>query len=179
MLPSREPIPRKAGKRCGLSCKDNVETKAGRQVLCNKRRSEKKKKSPCLLKFRLMSRPLPLSQYLGFLGILSLWVGWKAVSTRYSKVFLCPADKRSMLDFLKTLRFVARWNKNKQTPCTLEPFLCVLQVARKPPAGAARTTQEEPKTASDTSRHAAKKGKSHSGSWNERDFSAIHGGVSG
>lgn len=178
MLPSREPIPRKAGKRCGLSCKDNVETKAGRRVLCNKRRSEKKK-SPCLLRFRLMSRPLPLSQYLDFLGILSLWVGWKAAFTCYSKVLLCPADKRSMLDFLKILRFVARWNKNKQNPCTLQYFLCVLQVARKPPAGAARTTQEEPKTESDMSRPAAKKGKSHLGSWNERDFSMIHGGVSG
>lgn len=64
----------KSKKRCGLSCKDNnVETKAGRQVLCKKRNEEEK--SLCLLR---LSRPLPLSQYLGFLGIVRLQVGWKA-----------------------------------------------------------------------------------------------------
>jgi len=80
-----------------------------------------------------------------------------------------------MLNFLNNLRFIARQNKNKQKPykiCTLQKFLYVLQVAWKPPANAARTIREEPKFVFNRSRPAAKKGKSHMGSLNERMTSA-------
>lgn len=75
-----------------------------------------------------------------------------------------------MLDFLKFLRLIPRQNKNKQNLYTLQNYLCVLRVAWKPSADVARTIPE-PKTAFDRFRPAAKKGKSHLGSVNERTTS--------